>query len=68
MPEERLIKQHNMKSVIINETQKIITSESGMVLTNGGEFADYPVELTVNIEDETWSEIPKPEEIITEIP
>ena len=50
-----------MKSVQINETQKIIKAESGMVLTNGGDFAQYPVELTVNIEDDSWYEIPEPE-------
>ena len=46
-----------MKTIQINETQKVITAESGMVLTNGGEFVDYPTELVVNIEDETWVEI-----------
>lgn len=49
-----------MKTQIINDTQKIITADAGMVLTNGGEFAQYPVELTVNIEDDSWWEIPEP--------
>ena len=52
-----------MKTVQINDTQKVITADAGMVLTNGGEFAQYPVELTVNIEDESWWEIPEPEVI-----
>ena len=51
-----------MKTTQINETQKVITAESGKVLTNGGDFAQYPEELTVNVEDETWYEIDKPEE------
>ena len=51
-----------MKTVQINETQKVITADAGMVLTNGGDFAQYPVELTVNIEDDSWVEIPAPEE------
>ena len=51
-----------MKTQQINDTQKVITADAGMVLTNGGEFAQYPEELTVNIEDETWYEIEKPEE------
>lgn len=52
-----------MKTTQINETQKVITAETGKVLTNGGDFAQYPVELTVNIEDDSWVEIDKPEEI-----
>ena len=51
-----------MKTIQINETQKVITAENGKVLTNGGDFAQYPVELTVNIEDETWYEIDAPVE------
>jgi hypothetical protein len=51
-----------MKTQQINETQKVITAETGKVLTNGGDFAQYPVELTVNIEDDTWYEIDKPAE------
>lgn len=51
-----------MKTVQINDTQKVITAETGKVLTNGGEFAQYPEELTVNIDDESWFEIDKPEE------
>lgn len=51
-----------MKTNQINETQKVITAESGKVLTNGGEFADYPIELVVNVEDDSWYEIDKPEE------
>ena len=59
-----------MKTQQINETQKVITAETGKVLTNGGDFAQYPVELTVNIEDESWVEIPEPEVITnqTELP
>lgn len=52
-----------MKTQQINDTQKVITADAGMVLTNGGDFAQYPEELTVNIEDDTWYEIEKPEEI-----
>ena len=52
-----------MKSIQINETQKVITADAGMVLTNGGDFAQYPVELTVNVEDESWLEITEPEVI-----
>lgn len=46
-----------MKTTQINDTQKIITASSGKVLTNGGEFADYPIELVVNVEDDSWYEI-----------
>ena len=49
-----------MKTVQINDTQKIITADAEMVLTNGGDFAQYPVELTVNIEDDSWWEIDLP--------
>lgn len=51
-----------MKTTHINDMQKVITANAGMVLTNGGDFAQYPEELTVNIEDDTWYEIQKPEE------
>lgn len=51
-----------MKTQQINDTQKVITADAGKVLSNGGEFAQYPTELTVNIEDETWYEIEKLEE------
>ena len=54
-----------MKTTQINETQKVITADAGMVLTNGGEFADYPTELVVNVEDDSWTEIPAPE--VTEV-
>jgi len=54
-----------MATTQINATQKVITSESGKVLTNGGEFADYPTELVVNVADDSWYEIDKPEEIVT---
>jgi len=53
-----------MKTTQINETQKVITADTGKVLTNGGDFADYPIELVVNVEDETWYEIDKPEETL----
>lgn len=49
-----------MKIENINETEKIITSDEGKVLTNGGEFTHYPIELVVNINDETWYEIDTP--------
>lgn len=48
-----------MTTTIINEQQKIITADEGKVLTNGGEFEEYPIELTVNINDNTWYEIDK---------
>jgi len=54
-----------MKTNQINDTQKVITSENGKVLTNGGEFANYPIELVVNVADNSWYEIDKPEEIVT---
>jgi len=59
-----------MKTNQINDTQKVITAENGKVLTNGGEFANYPIELVVNVADNSWYEIDKPEEIVThgEIP
>lgn len=53
-----------MRTEIINEIEKIITSEEDKVLTNGGEFEQYPIELIVNIDDESWYEIDKIEEII----
>lgn len=49
-----------MKSEKLNDTEKIIRAEEGMVLTNGGEFADYPVELICNITDTSWYEIKAP--------
>lgn len=45
---------------IINETEKIITADDGKVLTNGGEFEQYPIELVCNINDNSWYEIDKP--------
>jgi len=30
-----------------------------------GEFANYPIELVVNVADNSWYEIDKPEEIVT---
>ena len=42
---------------ILNATQKKITAENGLVLTNGGEFDKYPIELIANINDDTWYEI-----------
>lgn len=47
---------------IINETEKIITSNEGYVLTNGGDFVLYPIELICNINDNSWYEIPKVDE------
>lgn len=52
-----------MKTEIINETEKVITAEEGKVLTNGGEFSQYPIELVVNINDNNWYEIDKPIDI-----
>ena len=49
-----------MKTEIINETEKIITADKGYVLTNGGDFVQYPIELTININDESWYEIETP--------
>lgn len=55
-----------MKTTQINETQKVITAGAGMVLTNGGDFSQYPIELTVNIEDDSWFEIEQPELALTD--
>lgn len=49
-----------MKTVIINKIEKVITADEGNVLTNGGEFEQYPIELIVNINDNTWYEIETP--------
>lgn len=49
-----------MKIEIINESQKIITADKNKVLTNGGEFEQYPIELVVNISDDSWYEIDEP--------
>lgn len=46
-----------MKTTIKNETEKILTSEDGKVLTNGSEFDIYPIEVTCNINDNSWYEI-----------
>lgn len=46
-----------MKTEIINETEKIITADKGYVLTNGGDFVQYPIELTCHINDNSWYEI-----------
>jgi len=54
-----------MKTIQINTTEKVITAENGKVLTNGGEFANYPIELVMNVADDSWYEIDKPEEIVT---
>ena len=53
----QLTEQHNMKTIIKTELTKIITAEDGKVLTNGGEFEQYPIELTVDINDNSWYEI-----------
>jgi hypothetical protein len=52
-----------METEIRNETEKILISEEGKVLTNGGEFEIYPTNLIVNINDNTWYEIDKPIEV-----
>jgi len=39
-----------------NGTKKV-TAEDGKVLSNGGEFAMYPIELYMDINDNTWFEI-----------
>ncbi len=49
-----------MKTVIKNELEKIIIADSDKVLTNGGEFEQYPIELTVNINDNSWYDIDTP--------
>lgn len=36
---------------------KRITAEDGKVLSNGGEFVQYPIELYVDINDNSWFEI-----------
>jgi hypothetical protein len=48
-----------MKTEILNDLQKQITADEGKVLTNGGEFEEYPIELIVNINDTSWYEINK---------
>lgn len=49
-----------MKTEIQSEFTKKITAENGKVLSNGGEFSQYPIELYVDINDNTWAEITKP--------
>jgi hypothetical protein len=49
-----------MKTEIQNESVKKLTSENGMVLTNGGEFDQYPIEIFTSINDDSWAEIVKP--------
>lgn len=58
-----------MKIEIINELQKIIIADKNKVLTNGGEFEQYPIELIVNISDDSWYEIDEPyiEDELTDI-
>ena len=46
-----------MKTEIINDEVKKITAEDGYVLTNGGEFDMYPIELYVGVDDDSWWEI-----------
>ena len=46
-----------MKTVIKSELTKVITAGTGKVLTNGGEFEQYPIELTVDINDNSWYEV-----------
>jgi hypothetical protein len=57
-----------MITIIRNDKEKQITAENGKVLTNGGEFINYPTELIVNINDNSWYEIedPQPEVIDVE--
>jgi hypothetical protein len=49
-----------MKTEIQNESIKKLTAENGMILTNGGEFDQYPIEIFTNINDDSWIEIIKP--------
>jgi hypothetical protein len=49
-----------MKTEIQNESVKKLTAENGMVLTNGGEFDQYPIEIYTNINDDSWTEIVEP--------
>ena len=49
-----------MVTLTLNDLQKQITADDGKVLTNGGDFEQYPIELIVNIDDETWYEIDEP--------
>lgn len=49
-----------MKIEIINEEVKKLTADSGMVLSNGGEFDMYPVELYTDVNDTSWVEIVEP--------
>jgi hypothetical protein len=49
-----------MKTEIQNESVKKLTSENGMVLTNGGEFDQYPIEIFTSINDDSWTEIIEP--------
>lgn len=46
-----------MKTRIINEIEKAITADVGKVLTNGGVFTNYPIELIVSMNDDSWYEI-----------
>jgi len=50
-----------MEQIQINDTEKVIRAAEGKVLSNGGEFANYPIELTVNMNDDSWFEIDAPE-------
>jgi hypothetical protein len=49
-----------MKTEIQNESVKKLTAENGMVLTNGGEFYQYPIEIFTSINDDSWTEIVEP--------
>lgn len=53
-----------MRIEIINEAVKKVTAENGKVLSNGGEFAQYPIEIYTAIEDNSWTEIDEPIKII----
>jgi len=53
-----------MEQTQINDTEKVIRAAEDKVLSNGGEFATYPIELTVNLNDDSWFEIDEPEIII----
>ena len=48
-----------MTTIILNNEEKQITADIGKVLTNGGEFEMYPIELVVNVDDNSWYEIDK---------
>lgn len=54
-----------MTTEIINETVKKITASEGMVLHNGGEFDQYPIEIYTDINDNSWEEIEAGTDMVT---